>query len=88
MNWQASLDRWLTTPPDDSYENYAIKVWEMIPESVVSDYEYDLIDDRIVRFEDRLFDKFEIGYYESLEDVARVLAKFVRHMIDSGKWKQ
>jgi len=88
MNWKVSLDRWLTTPPEDAYENYAIKVWEMIPESVVTDYEYDLIDDRIVRFEDRLFDKFEIGYYRSLEEVARVLAKFIRHMIDSGKWKQ
>lgn len=88
MNWKLGLDKWLTTPPEDAYENYAIKVWEMIPEKVVSDYEYDLIDDRIVRFENRLFDKYEIGYYASLQDVARVLAKFIRHMIDSGKWKQ
>jgi len=88
MDWKTGLDRWLTTPPEDPYENYEILVWERIPESLVSDYEYDLVDDHLLPYEDFLFRQYEAGYFRSLDEVADVLGRFVRRMIDQGRWRR
>jgi len=86
MDWKIGLDRYLTTPPEDEWDGLPERIWNLIPETLISDYEYDLIDDRIQVYEDYLIRKLFCGYYRSLDEVADILGRFTRRMIDEGRW--
>lgn len=39
MNWKQSLDRYLTTPPDDGFDGFFDQVIELLPSGFYEEYE-------------------------------------------------
>lgn len=39
MNWKQSLDKYLTTPPDDGFDGYFDQVIELLPTGFYNEYE-------------------------------------------------
>jgi len=88
MDFKTSLDRYLTTPPDDGFDGWSETVWNKIPVEVVSNDEYDKYEGRLIKAEELLFRRWRwTDYFCSLDEVARILGMYARMMIDTGKWK-
>lgn len=59
MDWKVSLDRYLTTPPDDGFQDWSESVLDKIPESLYYENEdwFDSVDGVCVDWLNKLFDK-------------------------------
>lgn len=44
MNWKTSLDKYLTTPPDDGFDNWVEKTIELLQDDVFNKHEQWIVD--------------------------------------------
>lgn len=56
MNWKTSLDRYLTTPPDDGSEEYCFTVWDKYTNDITDD-KWEENTELFEKWTDKCFDK-------------------------------